>query len=81
MRVDFATTEFEFSHGRQPRGFGSWAFSLERNPDVSSPAGPAEGGVIWTHSCSYTEAKKAAKAALVAAAPEGSRSATLWVLP
>ena len=26
MTTQFSTAEFEFSHGKKPRGFGSWAF-------------------------------------------------------
>lgn len=28
MRVNFSTAEYQFSHGRQPRGIGLWAFEL-----------------------------------------------------
>ena len=48
------TTDFEFSHGRKPRGRGSWAFFFERdrrNHDVQD--------AFWHHG-SFTEAKKAA---------------------
>lgn len=26
MTIHFSTTEFEFSHGRKPRGYGYWGF-------------------------------------------------------
>ena len=28
MKIRVSTTEYEFSHGRKPRGRGSWAFDL-----------------------------------------------------
>ena len=28
-RVEFSTNEYEFSHGKQPRGRGSWAFEID----------------------------------------------------
>jgi hypothetical protein len=27
-RVEVRTSEFEFSHGRKPRGYGNWAFEF-----------------------------------------------------
>jgi hypothetical protein len=30
-QVEFSTFEFEFAHGRLPRGRGSWGFALDRD--------------------------------------------------
>jgi hypothetical protein len=29
MRVEFNTTQFQFSHGKMPRGVGQWAFEIK----------------------------------------------------
>lgn len=47
--IEFITTEFEMSHGRAPRGYGSWAFEIE---------GRAE--TFW-HTGTYAEARRAAR--------------------
>lgn len=36
LRIFFDPSEFELSHGRAPRGRGSWAFSPYRRPDPLS---------------------------------------------
>jgi hypothetical protein len=51
-RFEFSTTDYEWAHGREPRGRGSWAFSLERNPDVSADT------VLWSPSMTFTDAKR-----------------------
>lgn len=34
MRINFNTTQYEFSHGRKPRGYGGWAFVVtEGSPE------------------------------------------------
>lgn len=53
MTIEFITTPFVASHGKQPKGKGSWAFSEERNPEI--------GEVFFTKSMLYSEAKKSAK--------------------
>lgn len=53
MAVEVCTTEYEFSHGKAPRGFGSWAFAF--NPhwrDVSE--------VFWVNGSTYGDARKVA---------------------
>jgi len=50
--IEFNTTEFEFSHGKQPRGHGDWAFLLQAINRADR--------VIWIHG-SYGEAKKQAR--------------------
>jgi hypothetical protein len=48
--VEVNTNEYEFSHGRKPRGFGSWAFEVK-------------GDVYWCKSSqTYTDAKREAMA-------------------
>lgn len=49
--VTVSTDRYVFSHGKQPRGTGDWAFLFNGNP---SP--------IWLLSLSYAEAKAAAVA-------------------
>lgn len=44
MRAD--TNQYQFSHGRQPRGWGLWAFEV--------------GGETFTYTGHYGEAKRAA---------------------
>ena len=56
--MEFYTDEYEFAHGRAPRGRGGWAFvpadkaSLPNYLDY----------VFWAPSGTYREAKAAAKA-------------------
>ncbi len=50
MAITFNTVAYEFSHGRTPRGRGSWAFAAVRNPDTKD--------IIWSPSMTYAEAKK-----------------------
>jgi hypothetical protein len=73
MTIEFDTTEFVMSHGRNPRGFGSWAFSVVRSPDMHRDADK----VVWVHRSTFTNAKKAAVAMVRAAFPSAS---TVWVL-
>jgi uncharacterized protein DUF2786 len=51
MRIEFETCDFEFAHGRAPKGRGSWVFSVWRYPGydrcISVPG-----------STTYTEAKR-----------------------
>ena len=46
MKVQVNTTEYEFSHGKKPRGFGQWVFFF--------------GNVMFTYNGTYGDAKKAA---------------------
>lgn len=50
MTFEFSTRDFLFSHGKEPRGYGSWAFEIEGGPAVFAPTS------------TYAEAKKWAKA-------------------
>jgi hypothetical protein len=49
--VEVNTTEYEFSHGRKPRGYGSWAFRFEG--DIA---------LHW-YQGTYSEARSAARKA------------------
>lgn len=43
--VEFSTSEFEFSHGRKPRGGAHWAFDFGHGPEFISGGlayGPAK---------------------------------------
>lgn len=47
---DFSTSDYQFAHGKHPRGRGNWAFSLMRN-----------GGDLFWFNGSYADAKIAAR--------------------
>lgn len=49
-RSTFTTTEFEWAHGRRPRGRGSWAFRPYDDRDFDS--------FVFSPSMTYSEAKK-----------------------
>lgn len=53
-KIEFNTRSYLLSHGRQPKGYGSWAFDLG-------------GGPVFAPASTYTQAKKWARevAALV----------------
>lgn len=59
VRVD--TSEYRFSHGREPKGRGCWAFSYKRDPDFASKSGE----VLW-FTGTYAEARKQAIATAAA---------------
>ena len=69
----FNTVEFEFSHGRKPRGTGYWAFSTSRN------ARPGTDDIFWFQG-SY-KAAKAAAAAHFRAAAGAAAVIIIWTLP
>jgi len=54
MRVEVKTSEYEFSHGKKPKGTGSWAFFIDG--DI--------GDVLRAHwfNGKYSEARKQAVA-------------------
>lgn len=54
--VTVDTSEYRFSHGREPKGRGCWAFSEKRDPDFGS-----KDEVKW-YTGTYAEAKKQAVA-------------------
>jgi hypothetical protein len=50
----FDTTEYEFSHGHKPRGYGSWAFARPGSP---AERGETFDGIEWRNG-TYTDAKQ-----------------------
>jgi len=68
MKIKFETSEYEFSHGAKPRGFGSWCFSVERDLicDLESEQELKEfnarvgGDYVWISQKTYSQAKKIA---------------------
>ena len=52
MTITFSTREYEFSHGRKPRGRGGWAFTFDDSEKI-----------IWTipSSMTYADARKWAR--------------------
>ena len=45
MTFDFNTSDFVLSHGKEPRGYGSWAFRVE-------------GREMWAPTSTYAAAKR-----------------------
>ncbi len=54
--VTVDTSEYRFSHGREPKGRGCWAFSEKRDPDFSN-----KEEVKW-YSGTYAQARRQAVA-------------------
>lgn len=54
MALEFVTDDWEFTYGKRPYGYGNWAFSWQRHPDVLS------NNILWCHG-TYGEAKKQAR--------------------
>lgn len=52
--IEINTTEYEWAHGRKPRGRGSWAFAPYRDRDELRRA-------FWDNGL-YADAKRKAKA-------------------
>jgi len=52
MEIEFNTYTFQASHGKAPRGRGSWAFSLDR---------AGRDHLIFSPSMTYGEAKRWAR--------------------
>lgn len=51
MKFEFDTTDYEFSHGKKPRGIGSWAFFPNRHMRIED--------AVWSPGgLSYADAKK-----------------------
>jgi hypothetical protein len=75
LKVEFDTAPFERSHGRSPRGRGSWAFGLTPNPDVcnSTECFFSPGGMT------LAEARKWAREVVADIGATGH--VTLFVLP
>jgi hypothetical protein len=77
MAIYFRTDDYELSHGK-PRGRGSWAFSLKRDPILGHE-------IFWTPgSTTYTEAKRLARQHYAAEARRAARlcdHVNVYVLP
>lgn len=55
MPIEFNTSQYQFSHGRAPRGRGGWAFAPTANPRSED--------IYWAPgSLTYGEAKRHARA-------------------
>lgn len=68
-KVKFVETrDYMRSHGKQPRGFGSWAFAFSREAKLDD--------LFWAYNMNYADAKKQA----VAEAQRRGR-AEVWVQP
>jgi len=71
LHIEFDTRSYVRSHGREPRGTGSWAF--EFNDEAATHWVPG--------SRTYTEAKKYIKALVLANAAEHLEAAIITILP
>jgi hypothetical protein len=51
MTVEFSTTEFEFAHGKKPRGTGQWAFFFDGDSEpmwfTGSFANAKKSAMAW----------------------------------
>ena len=50
--MEFITDEYVFAYGKEPRGFGSWAFRIGRAREDNSEH------LYWIHQKTYVQAKK-----------------------
>ena len=71
--LTFDTTEYRFSHGKEPRGRGSWAFAPYRDLPADHPL------LFFTPSMTYAEAKRYAREKATGPMFAGFR--VLYVLP
>lgn len=53
----FDTTQFEFAHGRKPRGHGRWAFAARADVRAANGTGEMPEGIQWATG-TFTEAKR-----------------------
>lgn len=51
--ITVETSGYEFTHGRKPRGFGTWAFGPERTTDIDK--------VFWSSPGTYAQAANEAR--------------------
>jgi hypothetical protein len=49
-RIEFSTTQYQFSHGKQPRGYGYWGFFFDGESEPQFYTGK------------FSDAKKTARA-------------------
>lgn len=71
--IRFDTSAFRLEHDAEPRGFGSWAFGLEREP--------ASDAILWAPAPrTLTDAKRAVAAQLKQRFPNAG-TLVVFVLP
>lgn len=71
MQFEFLTTDYQFSHGKQPKGEGSWAFKIQSAIGSEIPAGLS--GVVWMPAyLTLTKAKNELKRMIRAEMPKAS---------
>lgn len=70
MKVEFNDTQYRFSHGRTPRGRGSWAFEIN-----------GIDGIQFSPSMTYAEAKRWMIGQARELVPAGVAVVTVEVLP
>ena len=59
MKPEVNTNQFEFAHGKKPRGQGTWAFSVSRTPRFDATPGTRDA-IFWCNA-SYRAAKQQAQ--------------------
>jgi hypothetical protein len=47
MTIEFSTSSYRFTHGREPRGYGAWAFEFEGRQPVWAPASTYADAMKW----------------------------------
>lgn len=57
--IQFDTTDYQFAHGKAPRGSGQWAFTFV--VDGMIPTRQGEPEICW-HTGSFADAKRSARA-------------------
>lgn len=73
LKLHFDNTPFVASHGRQPKGRGSWGFCNRPNPDMS------KDHVWFSPAMTLVEARKWFKETLKNIGVEGEH--TVYILP
>jgi hypothetical protein len=61
LNIEFSATQYRFNHGKNPSGYGLWAFAEQGGPEIFAP-----------YSMTLTEAKKWFKQHLKSMSVEGS---------
>ena len=60
MSVEVKSSEFEFSHGRSPRGFGTWAFQFSNEGASRSFPPKSATSPVFTPAMNFGEARRMA---------------------
>lgn len=80
MKLELQTREYEFSHGKQPRGIGHWAFTIVAVYGPGSHYTPNE--MKWVaRSCTLAQAKSEIKKDLKARYGQQAYMAVVKVMP